>query len=276
VNTEPFAPVHSPMVEDADGPMLKVDLHMHSSEDPRDALDYDARELIRHAAGLDFDVIAITLHGKVIQDEGLAEFAANRGVLFIPGIEKCIHRKEVLVFNVTQAEIDAVDTWEDLRALKQRRGNDMLVVAPHPFFKKSQCLGRHLEENIDIFDAIEYCHLYTRLWNLNRKAVRVAESHRKPLLATSDAHALWMLGKNYTWVEARPTMASVFAAIRAGRVKPHSEPLSPWGVAYKLGWALVFHETRKLRRALTGKSPTPVSSPAPDRRSSRKVNPTTA
>src|SRR5437870_3116809 len=101
--------------------MLKVDLHMHSKEDPRDALDYDARDLIRHAASLDFDAIAITLHGKVIEDKTLADFAASRGVLFIPGIEKRIHGKEILVYNVAPAEIDAVHSFEDLRELKIRK-----------------------------------------------------------------------------------------------------------------------------------------------------------
>jgi predicted metal-dependent phosphoesterase TrpH len=237
--------------------MLKIDLHMHSAEDPRDALDYSARDLIRHAAGLDFDVIAVTLHGKVLDDPSLVEFAASRGVLFIAGIEKRIHGKEVLVLNVTQTEMDAVRSFDDLRELKLRRRGEVLVIAPHPFFKRSQCLGRHLEENIDLFDAIEYCHLYTRFWNLNRKAVAVAESHRKPLLATSDAHALWM--------------ASVFGAIRAGRVKPHAEAMSAFGVAYKLGWAMFYHEAKRIRRDWLGHG-APALAPLPAKDAASKAN----
>jgi hypothetical protein len=255
--------------------MLKVDLHMHSREDPCDALDYSARDLIRHAASLDFDVIALTLHGKVLEDPELPEFAASRGLLFIQGIEKRIHGKEVLVYNVTQAEMDAVHTFEDLRQLKRRKGNQILIIAPHPFFKRSQCLGRHLEENIDVFDAIEYCHLYTSFWNLNRRAVEVANSHRKTLIATSDTHALWMLGHSYSWVEAQPTIESLFHAVRAGRVKPHSEPMTPWAVLYKLGWAMLYHDAKRLMRDLDGK-PT-LTQPAPaEREPEQKVNPTTA
>lgn len=255
--------------------MLKADLHMHSCEDPYDALDYSARDLIRHAASLDFDVIALTLHGKVLEDPALPEFAASRGLLFIQGIEKRIHGKEVLVYNVTQAEMDAVRTFDDLRQLKRRKGDQILVIAPHPFFKRSQCLGRHLEENIDVFDAIEYCHLYTSFWNLNRKAVEVADAHRKTLIATSDTHALWMLGHSYTWVEAQPTMESVFHAVRTGRVKPHSEPMTPWAVAYKLGWAMLYHDAKRLIRNLGGRQP--VVKPAPaTHEEERKVNPTAA
>jgi predicted metal-dependent phosphoesterase TrpH len=228
--------------------MLKIDLHLHSSEDPRDALDYDARDLIRHAAGLAFDVIAITLHEKVIGDEGLHEFARSLGVLFIPGIEKHISEKEVLVYNVPQAVMDNVNTFADLRELKRRMGDKSLIIAPHPFFKNSQCLGRHLEENIDLFDATEYCHLYMRFWNLNGRAVKVAHEHGKPMIATSDSHALWMFGRNYTWLDAPKTIEGVFQGVREGRVQPHSEPIKPIEFTKRMGWFLAVHQIRKLLR----------------------------
>ena len=228
--------------------MLKVDLHLHTSEDPYDVLDYDARDLIRHAAGLGFDAIAITLHGKVIDVEGLHEFASEESVLFIPGIEKRIHGKEVLVYNVTQTQMDAVRTFADLRELKKLMRDEMLVIAPHPFFKQAQCLGRHLEENIDIFDAIEYCHLYTRFWNLNKRAAEVAAEHGKPMVATSDSHALWMFGRNYTLLDAPKTMAGVFQAVREGRAQPHSQPISIIEFARKMGWFLAVHNFRKLMK----------------------------
>ena len=228
--------------------MLKIDFHLHSSEDPHDVLDYDARELIRHAARLRFDAIAITLHGKVIDDAGLQQFARDEGVLFIPGIEKRIHGKEVLIYNVTQAEMDPVDTFADLREMRSRMGNEILIIAPHPFFKNSQCLGRHLEENIDLFDAIEYCHLYTRFWNLNKRAAEVAHAHGKPMVATSDAHALWMFGRNYTLVDAPRTMAGIFQAVREGRGHPHSEPIKLMAFVKKMGWFLAVHQFRKLVR----------------------------
>jgi len=234
--------------------MLKSDLHLHSSEDPRDPLDYDARDLIREAGRLGFDVIAITLHGKVIDDSGLEDFAREQGVLLIRGIEKCIHGKEVLIYNVTQEESDAVRTFSDLRELRQRKGAGILTIAPHPFFRGSQCLGRHLEENIGLFDAIEFCHLYTRFLNLNRRAVEVAARHGKPMVATSDAHALWMFGRNYTWLDAPRTIEGVFQAVRAGRVQPHSAPITPLELGKKLGWLCAVVEARRLARRWRGKT----------------------
>src|ERR1051326_6698011 len=151
--------------------------------------------------------------------------------------------------------MDAVHSFEDLRELRIRKRDDILIVAPHPFFKKSQCLGRHLEENIDLFDAIEYCHLYTNFWNLNKRAVEVAESHKKPMVATSDSHALWMFGKNYTWVEATATREGIFQAIREGRVRPHHEPILPTELVKKMGWFYTVHKSRKIVRWLTGQPP---------------------
>lgn len=228
--------------------MLKVDLHMHSSEDPRDALDYDARDLICHAAKLNFDAIALTLHGKVHADEDLKDFASSRGLILIPGIEKRIHGKEVLVYNVTQSEIDQIQTFDDLRELKIRKKDGILIIAPHPFFRRAQCLGRALEENLDLFDGIEYCHLYTRFWNLNKRAAEIARRHGKPLVATSDAHALWMFGNNYTMVDAPRTMEGIFDGIRKGRVHPHSRPIAPWALVHKLGWFFLYHTFRKMMR----------------------------
>lgn len=255
--------------------MLKVDLHLHSSEDPRDVLDYDARELIRQAAYYDFDAIAITLHGAVLEDKSLQEFARSRGVLLIPGMEKYIQGKEVLVYNVTQREMDEVETFEDLRALRTRKGNQILIIAPHPFFKQAQCLGRHLEENMDLFDAIEYCHLYTHFLNLNKRAVKVAQKHGKALIATSDTHALWMFGRNYTWVDSPGTMEGIFKAIREGRVRPHSEPLTPWGLVHKLGWAMIYHDFRKHLRTRKKKPVAGNQAPAASE-PTREVNPRVA
>ena len=42
-------------------PVLKTDLHIHSSEDPRDVIAHDAYALMDRAVELGFDAIALTL-----------------------------------------------------------------------------------------------------------------------------------------------------------------------------------------------------------------------
>jgi predicted metal-dependent phosphoesterase TrpH len=208
--------------------MIKVDLHMHSGEDPKDGLDYPATALVDRAAELEFAAIAITLHRQVLEEPRLVEYARQKGVLLIPAVEWAIRRRDVLLYNVTQREVERLRTFDDLRAFKRDRGDDVLVIAPHPYFFKHSLHG-WLERNIDLFDAIEYCHLHFPWLDLNRKAQRVAGRHGKTVVATSDAHNLWMFGRHYTLVEAEPTIPAIFRAIRQGRVEFHSPPISLWG-----------------------------------------------
>jgi predicted metal-dependent phosphoesterase TrpH len=83
-----------------------------------------------------------------------------------------------------------------------------------------------LERHIDVFDAIEYAQVHLPWLNPNKRAVRIAQKHGKPIVANSDAHNLWMFGRHYTLVDAEPTQASIFRAIREGRLKWHSPPIS--------------------------------------------------
>ena len=204
--------------------MIKVDLHIHTGEDPEDGLAYPATALIDKAAALGFGAVAVTLHGAVLEDERVYEYARGKGVLLLRGAEWKSRHGDVLLYNVSQAECDRLRTLEDLRALRRERGGDVLIMAAHPFFVRHS-LGRWVERYIDVFDAIEYCHLHLPWLNLNPAAERIAAKHGKPTVATSDTHGLWMFGRHYTLVDAEPTQASLFAAIRAGRVERVSPPV---------------------------------------------------
>jgi predicted metal-dependent phosphoesterase TrpH len=41
---------------------IKVDLHIHTLNDPKDVIDYSAHQLLERAHSLGFAVLAITLH----------------------------------------------------------------------------------------------------------------------------------------------------------------------------------------------------------------------
>jgi predicted metal-dependent phosphoesterase TrpH len=209
--------------------MIKVDLHMHSGEDPEDGLRYPATALVDKAVELGFAAIAITLHGKVLEDERVFGYARQKGLLLIRATEWNLERVDVLLYNVTQREAERLKTFEDLRAFKRERGDDLLIVAPHPYYPVGHSLGKQLERNIDVFDAIEFAQIHLPWYNPNRRAVRVAQQHGKPIVANSDAHNLWMFGRHYTLVEAEPTQASIFRAIREGRLQWQSPPISIWG-----------------------------------------------
>ena len=75
--------------------MLKVDLHLHTDDDPTDLIRHTGKELVDRAAALGLSALAITLHDRQLRDEALADYARERGVVLIPGVERTIGGKHV-------------------------------------------------------------------------------------------------------------------------------------------------------------------------------------
>src|SRR5580765_710832 len=117
--------------------MLKVELHTHTSDDPVDRIPHTVTQLIDRAAFLGYHALAITLHERQLDVRPFAGYAADRGIVLIPGIERSI---------------------EDLARLKRRQPG--LVIAPHPFFPGRTCLGERLDRHATLFDAVERNAMY--------------------------------------------------------------------------------------------------------------------
>src|SRR5207245_5915983 len=203
---------------------VKVDLHIHTLGDPKDAVDYSAHELLERARALGFRVLAITLHDAVFDRQEVFADAAAMGILLIPAAEVRLCGAHVLVLNVTGEEIARLKDFDDLRELRARRGSSVFIIAPHPFYVFGSSIGARLLKEIDCFDAIELCHFHKGLFNPNRRATKVAEKFNKPLIATSDAHQLSAFGRHYTSMP-RPsplTAETVLAHLRAGVLRINS------------------------------------------------------
>ncbi len=214
---------------------------MHAREDPLDWCTYGVRDLIDKASELKFDVLAITFHGHAFADPAVLAYGREKGVLVIPGCEVFVGCKEVLCLNITQDEVKRLHTLADVRAWKKAKGEQGLVIAPHPFYPLNQCLREAFEANIDLWDAVEYCHMHVRGLNFNRAAERAAKAHRLALVANSDAHEFFMFGRNYTLVDAEKDVVSLFRAIRAGRTQYYAPPLSVWRAAKTMGFMMFRH-----------------------------------
>lgn len=200
---------------------LKADLHLHTrAGEP--FIRYAARDLIDRAARGGFQVLSITDHDMLTFSQELADYARQRGILLIPGVEATIERRHVLLYNV-DVPLSAIRTFADVRRL---RGPNWLVVAPHPFFPDPTCLRHRLREEIDLFDAIEFSHFYTRWIDFNRPAIRLAREFGLPLLGTSDSHLAWQFGTTWSLIDGEPTVASVLGAVRRGQVRVASRPLT--------------------------------------------------
>jgi predicted metal-dependent phosphoesterase TrpH len=202
---------------------LKVELHSHTSDDPVDVIPHDAPALIDRAAALGYQALAITLHERYLDPMPLIGYAAARGIVLIPGVERTIEGKHVLLIGFSAAA-ERVSSFDDLAHLRHdERG---IVVAPHPFFPEPSCLGRQLERHPELFDAVEVNAFYSRALDFNRRAIRWAEQHGKPLVGNGDVHRLTQLGTTWSLVDADPEPQAICDAIRAGRVEVQTSPIT--------------------------------------------------
>ncbi len=200
---------------------LKADLHIHTSEDPEDLIRYSAKDLINKASTLGYQVLAITNHNHVTFSEYLRDYARERGIILIPGMEATIERRHVLLYNLDFSLISR----HDLKSLANVRDQQGLVIAPHPFYPSTMALRAKLIEYIHLFDGIEHCHFYSRTIDFNAKAKQIAKRYNLPMVGTSDAHQWCQFHTTYSLIEAEPDTQAVIEAIKLGRVTVVSEPL---------------------------------------------------
>ncbi len=223
---------------------LKVDLHLHTADDPHDQVRHTAKELISKAADEGFDVLSITNHHRMTVNQDLVSFAEDRGILLIPGVEVTIRRRHVLILNPAPGK-----PCPDFASLAKFRRPETLIIAPHPYFPGTHCLNGLLLRHVELFDAIEYCHFYSLGINFNIRAIEVSESRGIPLVGNSDTHFLSQLGTTYSLIHAEKNLEAIFAAIRENRVDVITRPLSP----FEMGSIVRRFLRMKLRRKRVGK-----------------------
>jgi predicted metal-dependent phosphoesterase TrpH len=207
-----------------EGDWIKLDLHIHTFDDPKDKLDYSAHELLARARRLGFSVLAITLHDAVFDRAEVFAAAQRLGILLVRAAEMRIEGADIIFLNVTAEDVEGLRSFDDVRRLRARRGQSLFTIAPHPFYLLGGSIGKRLLNEIDCFDAIELCHFHKGLFNPNRRATKVAKKFNKPLIATSDAHQLSAFGRHYTSMP-RPsplTAETVLAHLRAGVLRINS------------------------------------------------------
>src|SRR4029434_8758992 len=128
---------------------IKIDLHIHTLDDHKDAVDYSAHQLLERARTLGFRVLAITLHDAVFGRPEVFADAAAMGILLIPAAEMRLHGADVIVLNVSAEEMAELKSFDDLRRLRARRGDSIFTIAPHPFYRFGGSIGSRLFQEID-------------------------------------------------------------------------------------------------------------------------------
>jgi predicted metal-dependent phosphoesterase TrpH len=201
--------------------MLKTDLHTHSSWGRSgEHLEYSARELIKYASKLGYEVLALTEHNCNPYNY-LKSYAKKHNILLVPGVEINVGMKHVLVLNTEKGrELMHCDDFEKLK------NEQAFLIAPHPFFPHPSSMKmRFFMKHKHLFDALEHSWFYSNLINFNRKVHKIAEKYKIPVVANSDCHNLKNLNRNYSWIDADKNIDSVLEAIRKNRIRIHTEPL---------------------------------------------------
>ena len=229
---------------------IKIDLHIHTVDDPKDVIDYSAHQLLERAKQLGFGALAITLHDAVFDRADVFADAAAMGILLIPAAEMRIEGADMILLNVTAEEISRLKTFDDVRRLRAYRGLSLFTIAPHPFYVLGGSIGERLLKEIDCFDGIELCHFHKGLFDLNRRAIKVAAQFNKPLIATSDAHQLHAFGRHYTSIQRPPelTIENVFEALRSGPCSVVSPSASVVDLASMIYFFFFTHPVRIRRQ----------------------------
>ena len=148
---------------------IKLDLHIHTLDDPKDRIDYTAHQLLERARLLGFEVLAITLHDAVFDRAEVFAAAREMGILLIPAAEVRLEGADVVLLNVTPDEIADLKSFYDLRNLRAKRGASLFTFAPHPFYVLGGSIGPRLVAEIDCFDGIEWCHFHKGWFNPNAR-----------------------------------------------------------------------------------------------------------
>lgn len=231
--------------------MVKVDLHLHTADDPVDVIPHTGRDLVDRAAALEFSALAITLHDRQMCGRSLADYARERGIVLIPGIERTIEGRHVLLLNFT-SDAEYVRTFADVARLKRKSNG--VVIAPHPFFPDASCLGDLMNAHADLFDAVEWSYFWRPEINFNGRAERWARERGKAVVGNSDLHDLRQLGRTFSEVACEAHPDAICEAIREGRVTLRTQPAPALELVQVFG-GMVWRG----RRAL---APTRLSAPA--------------
>jgi len=206
--------------------VIKVDLHVHTADDPSDYVPHSLQQFVEHAAARQFGGLAITLHDRYFDPAPHAELARRHNVVLMSGIERSIHGRHILLINFPP-EVTRVTTLDGIARLKSTtRG---LVIAPHPFYPLGSALRGWMHSHvdlIDLIDAVEINAMYTRSIDFNKRAITWARTHNKTLVGNTDLHLLEQMGTTYSLVDAAPNADAICDAIRAGRVEVRTDPLS--------------------------------------------------
>lgn len=233
----------------------KVQLHCHSGSDPEDCLFHSDKDVIDRAALHGYDVLALTCHNTIVHTKELEHYAKKKGILLLPGVEKTVEKKHVLIVNAAK-EAEFVHTFTDLETYKKNHPQS-LIIAPHPYHPlpiKLVSLGDYVEQYAHLFDAIEWSSFYSRYGKFNKKAQQKAKKLNIPMIGTADNHVLRYLNHTFSLVRApQKTTHDIVQAIKKGHIEIQTKPMNLFMLGGMTARLLTLEYGRKALRHITNR-----------------------
>jgi hypothetical protein len=173
---------------------MKADLHLHTN------FSFDGfsspKEIVKSAIAKKIDCICITDHEEIRGIEEAVNFAANKPILIIPGIEIKSREGDILGLNIRKKNLNGLSAKETIENIIKEGG---FPVIAHPFdpifgFRGIEKIKDFLKEK---GVAIEVWNASIFLDSSNRKAMQFAKELNLPFTAGSDSHSSRFVGKAY-------------------------------------------------------------------------------
>jgi hypothetical protein len=206
---------------------LLASLHNHTNSDPNDPIRYSDKELIDHAHEKNFQILAITCHGKWIGSLDLIAYAKSKNILLLPGVEISIRNRHIVILNATQ-EAEKIRNFKELKEYKKSHP-ESFIIAAHPYFPGLNMINDMIEKNISCFDGIEFSWWHSDLIDFNKKGERLAKKNNLPFIGTSDTHNMKNFGITYCEIETSIlSTENIFEALRENKLKNISKTLKTW------------------------------------------------
>ncbi len=173
------------------------------------------REMLRVAARLDIQGVAITDHNRADGSEEARRLAREAGLLSIRAMELSAREGHILVYGLQEPVPPRLPAAEAVEKIREQGG---LAVAAHPYRFWSG-LGEAVVREVQ-FEGVEGLNARTTSRS-NRRAERLAQDLGLPMTAGSDAHRLADIGRGLlVLADEYETEGDLLAAIRKGRGRP--------------------------------------------------------
>lgn len=206
---------------------IRADLHTHTRHS-LDAFPAPA-DLVRRAAELGLDRVAVTDHGTVAGALEAKELDPGRVIV---GEEiRCACRTEVIGLFLTRHVPDGLELEAAVERIREQGG---VVYVPHPFAYVVSPRER-ARRALALADVVEVINARAFLPFWNRRARRAAGRRELPAGAGSDAHRLRELGRAHVRLPAFADADGFLEAV--ARAEPElAHATGPWGHAASVVW----------------------------------------